>query len=182
MNHPDFLQLADYWVTEAEDDDIEEHLFECAECTEALAWVAQFAKGVREVVRRGNLGVVLTPEFVERLMQDGVRVRTYAPPSGGAVQCTVTSQDDLLMGRLRADLSSAARVDALLCDVSGKLRLRIQDLPFRPEAHSELVMNQPIDAARQLGEDVLVMKLVDSSGGSDRLLAEYRFEHSPSAL
>lgn len=180
MTHPDLMALADYWVSEAPDEGIEDHLFECGECTETLQWVARFAKGVREVVRRGNLGVILTPEFVERLVREGLRVRQYAPPAGGAVQCTVTSQDDLLMGRLKADLSSTARVDALLCDRTGNPYHRVADIPFRATAASELIFNEPIDNARASGENVMVVKLVDPSAGTDRLLAEYRFEHFPS--
>lgn len=179
MTHPDPTALADYWLTQRDEDAVELHLFECAQCTEALEWIARFAKGVQEVVRRGNLGVVLTPEFLARLAQEGLRVRTYAPPANGAVQCTVTSADDLLMGRLKTDLSSVSRLDLLVCGANDELLVRLEDLPFRPTAASEVVLNQPMDWARASGPAVRVMKLVGVENGADRQLAQYTFNHYP---
>ena len=55
MNHLDLPTLAEYWLGNLADDAVEEHLLACAECTARLEWVARLAKGVTEVVRRGNL-------------------------------------------------------------------------------------------------------------------------------
>ncbi len=179
MNHVDSAALIDYWLGQGDDDVIEQHLLACPECSDALDWVARFTKGVQEVVRRGNLAVVFTPEFLARLSKEGLRVRSYAPPVGGGVQCTVTPQDDLLMGRLRADLSNVARLDVVLTGESGDVRARLEDVPFRPTQTAEIVFNQPLDAARQMGPDVLVIKLVAVENGADRTLAEYTFNHTP---
>jgi len=122
---------------------------------------------------------VLTTEFLERLSREGLRVRAYAPPAGGGVRCTVTKADDLLMGRLQADFSSASRVDVLVCGRADELLARLEDVPFRPQAASEIVLNQPMNWARASGPDVRVMKLVAVENGADRQLAEYTFDHYP---
>lgn len=183
MNHTDIVTLTDYWLATLDTDaesELEEHLFGCAVCTEALQWVARFTKGVREVVRRGNLAIVLAPEFLARLSAEGLRVRSYAPLAGGSVQCTVTSQDDLLVGRLQTDLSAVTRLDVLLCGPAGEVHARFEDVPFRPAANSEILFNQPMDAARQMGAQVLVVQLVAVEDGQESALASYTFNHSPS--
>jgi hypothetical protein len=179
VDHVDDAALVDYWLSQGDDDAVEQHLLACAQCTGRLEWVARFTRGVQEVVRRGNLGIVLTSEFLARLSQEGLRVRTYAPPAGGGVLCTVTRADDLLMGRLQTDLSSVSRLDVLLLGAAGELRARLEDIPFRPNAAAEVVLNQPIDVARATGADLMVMKLVAVENGADRLLSEYTFNHTP---
>ncbi len=181
MRHFAHEELADYWLGDVSPENeaaIEEHLFGCSACSEMLGWVARFGEAVKAAARRGNIGMLLTPEFVDRLVREGLRVRTYAPMSGGDVQCTVTKADDLLMGRLRADLSKARRVDAVVLDESGAMRFRVEDVPFRAVAESELVWNQPINVARASGADVMVIRLVEAAEG-DRVLAEYTFRHTP---
>jgi hypothetical protein len=180
MMHLEPMALVEYWLSQGDDNAVEEHLLACGECAAALEWVARFTKGVQEVVRRGNLSVVLPPELLARLSEEGLRVRSYAPPAGGDVQCTVTSQDDLLVGRLRTDLSSVANLDLLMTGAGGELRARLEDIPFRPDSSAEIVLNYPIDYSRQMGHDVLVLKLVTVEQGVDRTVAEYTFRHSPS--
>jgi hypothetical protein len=181
MRHFEHERLADYWLGDVSPEDeaaIEEHLFECSQCSDALGWIARFGEALKAAARQGNVGMLVTPEFVERLVREGFRVRTYAPPSGGEVQCTVTKADDLLMGQLRADLSSARRIDAVVSSESGTMNFRIEDVPFRAVAESELVWNQPMAMARASGKDVMVIRLVEATEG-DRVLAEYTFRHSP---
>lgn len=178
MNHPDFLTWADYWLGESDDDAIEEHLLACGECARTLEWVARFAKGVRAVVQRGNLGWVLTPAFLARLEAEGLRVRTYLPLNGGGVECTITRQDDLLMGRLRADLRKIERLDIVLRAGDGTLRDRLENVAFPATADAELVLNQPVDEARAMGKDTLVVQLVAVERGGERVVGEYTFNHS----
>ena len=95
--------LADYWLAElapAEELSMEEHLFACEDCSRTLQSLIDLAEGIRILARQGNLGMILTREFLDRLASEGLRVREYAPKAGGAVECTVTVQDDFLIGRL----------------------------------------------------------------------------------
>jgi hypothetical protein len=177
MSHIDFLALADYWLANDEAPSIEGHLFECTECSAKLEWIARMAKGVQAVVRGGDLAWVLTPEFMARLAEEGFRVRSYAPPNGGGVQCTVTSQDDLLMGRLQSDLSSVTRLDAALCSADGTVWHRMEDVAFRPSANAEVVFNQPITQSRASGDDVMVIKLLAVDEMGERSVGEFTFNH-----
>ena len=54
----------------------------------------------------------------------------FAPPAGGGIACTVTAEDDSLIGRPNADLSAAKRIDLCFCDESGVERFRMADIPF----------------------------------------------------
>ena len=174
--------LADYWLAELpppEESALEEHLFACEDCARALQSLVDLAEGIRTLARQGNLGMIVTREFLDRLAQDGLHAREYAPQAGGSVACTVTSQDDLLIGRLSADLTGVVEVDLALCDPSGSERLRMRDIPFRAGL-GEVILNYPIGMARKSGPDVLVMKLLSITPPGERLLAEYTFHHTPS--
>lgn len=178
MNHLNLVTLAEYWLGNAEDDALEEHLLACVECSAQLEWIARFAKGVTEVARRGNLAWIATPEFISRVAADGLRVRTYAPELNGGVQCTITPNDDLLMGRLQADLSNVPRLDMIFTDGAGELRFHLEDVAFRPSHEGEVVLNQPVDFARSVAKDSLKVKLVSVEPAGDRVIGEYTFNHS----
>ena len=172
--------LADYWLAElpaAEESVVEEHFFACEDCSRSLQSLIALAEGIRTLARQGNVGMVVTREFLDRLAREGLRAREYAPRAGGAVECTVMPQDDLLIGRLAVDLTGIERLDLALCDPSGAERHRFRDIPFRAGL-SEVLLNYPIGLARQSGPDVLVMKLLAVPG--ERVLAEYTFNHTPS--
>jgi hypothetical protein len=178
----DWEVLAEYWSAELDphrEPFMEEHLLACGDCSARLQTLVETAQGIRMLARRGDLRVVLTREFAARLEREGLRVRQYAPKSGGSVECTITAQDDLLMGRLAADLSGFTRVDAIFYDASGAERGRATDIPFRATL-TEVVLNEPVSLARQYGHDVMIVKLVGTDTHGERLVGEYRFNHSPS--
>jgi hypothetical protein len=175
--------LADYWLAElppGEESAVEEHLFACEDCSRSLQSIIALVEAIRALARQGNLGMIATRGFLDRLKREGLRPREYQAQPGGTVQCTVTPQDDLLIGRLAVDLSGIERVDLALCDPSGTERFRMRDIPFRA-APGEVILNYPIGLARQSGPDVIVMKLLAVSGQGERVLAEYTFNHTPSA-
>ena len=181
--HPlDSGSLADYWLAllpATEEASLEEHLLGCADCSERLEEIAALADGIRQLARSGSLRLIVTQSFLDLAASQGLRVRQYAPPAGGSVNCTVTAQDDLLIGRLAADLSSAERVDVSLCSADGSERGRLRDIPFR-RAHTDVIFNEPIQAARALASGVLLVKLVAVEGQGERVLADYTFNHTAS--
>jgi hypothetical protein len=75
--------------------------------------------------------MVVTDAFLRRAKANGLRVREYAPPAGGSVQCTVTADDDILIGRLAADLAGADHVDLCICDERGVEQSRMRDIHRR---------------------------------------------------
>ena len=180
--HPiDAGALTDYWLgslTGADEEAVEEHLFGCDECGAQLREVIALAEGVRDVARAGNLLMIVTDEFLERVAREGSRVREYAPPRGGSVQCTVTKDDDFLIGRLQADLSTTQRLDLSICDRRGVETLRLMDIPFRRESNG-VAFQQPIGYAKAAPSETMIARLVGfDDAGTEKLVGEYTFIHT----
>jgi hypothetical protein len=123
----DAAVLTDYWLgalADTEERGVEEHLLACDPCGARLREVIAFAEAVRHLAREGSLMMVVSNAFLQRAAEEGLRVREYAPPPGGSVECTVTAEDDLLIGRLRANFGGAKRVDLCICDAHGAEQYR----------------------------------------------------------
>lgn len=180
--HPiDAAVLADYWMgMPAEAGAVELHLLECDECGARLREVAALAEGIRELARAGSLRMVVSDTFLRRAAAEGLRVREYAPAPGGSVQCTVTAEDDLLIGRLAADFRGAERVDLCLCDEHGVEQGRMPDIPVRPGA-GNVALQESITFAKAAPDHSMMLRLVAvEAGGGERVLGEYRFHHTRS--
>ena len=182
-NPIDAAVLADYWLAalaDSEEEAVELHLVDCDQCGARLREVIALAEGVRKLAREGSLRMVVSDAFLQRAAEEGLRVREYAPPSGGGVECTVTAEDDILIGRLSANLSGARRVDLCLCDGRGVEQLRLPDIPVRSGA-SSVVYQESITFAKALPTSKMIARLVtfDEAGG-ERLLGEYAFNHTRS--
>ena len=172
--------LVDYWFGDlpaAEAEPVEEHLFACSGCGEVLRAVVAMGDGIRRLAHRGAVSMVVTPSFLEAATRAGLRAREYVVPPGGRVACTVTMQDDLLFGRMRADFTGVSRLD-LLVRVEGQPEARIEDLPISPEAE-ELIVAQSMPAARALGHTVFHFRLIAREGAGERVLGDYTFAHTP---
>lgn len=173
--------LADYWLAalaKPEEEAVEEHLFTCDECGARLREIVALAEGIRKLAREGSLLMVVSDAFLKRVAEEGLRIREYSPPNGGGVQCTVTADDDFLIGRLASDLSGAKRIDLCICDPQGAERLRLPDIPFDPGAGS-VAFQQSITYAKAAPSETVIARLVsmDDAGG-ERLLGEYTFNHT----
>lgn len=175
--------LADYWLgslNDAEERAVEEHLLACDECGERLREVISLTKGIRNLAHEGSLRMVVSDTFLNRAALKGLRVRQYAPPRGGSVQCTVTAEDDILIGRLAADLNGAKRVDLLICDQKGAEQIRLKDIPVNTAADT-VILQESISFAKAAPNNVMLVRLVkvDEAGG-EHLLGEYTFNHTRS--
>ena len=175
--------LADYWLAALgapEEEAVEEHLLACDTCGERLREVIALAEGVRNLAREGSLQMVVSGAFLRRAAEEGLRVRQYAPPWGGSVQCTVTAEDNILIGRMAADLKGAKRVDLSICDGQGAEQLRMRDIPVNPAA-DDVIIQESITYAKAAPTSKMIMRLVtvDEAGG-ERLLGEYTFNHTRS--
>ncbi len=177
----DAATLAEYWLGTlgaTEEESLEEHLFACEECGTRLDWVIALAEELRAVTRDGSLMTVVSETFLKRAEEEGLRVRQYAPPAGGSVQCTVTAQDDLLVGRLAAKLGTARKIDLSLCDPGGVEQFRLRDIPFEPAA-SSVLWQQSITFAKAAPTSIMVARLIGvDESGSESLLGEYTFCHT----
>jgi hypothetical protein len=177
----DATVLADYWIGALEgpeEEAVEEHLLGCDRCGARLREVMALADGVRNLARDASLRMVVSDEFLRRAAEEGLRIREYAPPRGGSVQCTVTAEDDILVGRLAADFSAARRVDLSLCDERGVEELRMRDIPI-PSGAGSIAFQESIDLARAAPTHTLIARLVAlEESGAERLLGEYTFHHT----
>ena len=176
----DAAVLSDYWfalLADSEEQAVEEHLLTCDECGQRLREVIAIAEGVRELARDGSLLMIVTDAFVERAGEQGMRIRQYAPPAGGRVDCTVTAEDDLLIGRLAANLSAARQIDLCICNAEGQEKIRLRDIPVHQAAES-VVFQQPIGYAKAAPSETMIARLVavDQFNG-EQLLGEYTFNH-----
>ena len=177
----DAAVLADYWIAalpEAEAEAVELHLLDCDSCGTVLREVIDLAEGVRRLAREGALRMVVSDAFLRRAAEQGLQIREYAPPPGGSVQCTVTAQDDLLIGRLAADLTGVKRVDLAICDERGAELRRIPDIPVNSAADS-VAYQESITFAKAMPSNRMIIRMIaiDEPGG-ERLLGEYRFNHT----
>lgn len=177
----DAAVLADYWLgalAGAEEEAVEEHLFGCDACGARLRETIALAEGVKEVAREGNLLMIVTDTFLKQVAVEGLRVREYAPPRGGSVQCTVSTEDDFLIGRLHADLSGWSRLDLAICDERGAEKLRLADIPFRPESGG-VAFQQPIGYAKAAPSEVMIARLMGrDDSGAESVVGEYTFVHT----
>jgi len=180
-NPIDAAVLADYWLSalsKSEEEAVEEHLLTCDECGERLRQIMALAEGIGRLARQGSLFMVVSDAFVKHAKEQGLHVREYAPPRSGSVECTVSAEDDFLIGRLTADLSGAKRVDLCFCDSQGVERHRLPDIPFQAEAGG-IRFQQSITYAKAAPSETMIARLVtfDDAGG-ERLLGEYTFNHT----
>ena len=180
-DHLESPVLMDYWLsalTSEAEAAVEEHLLACDTCGDRLREVIALAEGLRVLARSGSLQVIVSDGLARHAAESGLRVREYTPPQGGSVQCTVASDDDVLLARLTTDLSSAARVDLSWCDPQGVELQRMTDIPVSADAGS-VICQQSMTWAKGAPTSTMIARLlaVDDTG-DERLLAEYTFHHT----
>lgn len=175
--------LAEYWraaLATRDEEAVEEHLFRCDECGQRLREVIALAEGIRRLAREGSLRMFVSDAFLKRAAEDGMRVRQYTVEPGGRVECTVTAEDDILIGRLAANLSAVPRVDFCMCDETGVERLRLEDVPV-DAGTGDVIFQESIAYAKAMPSGRLIVRLVGfDEGGSERPLGEYTFNHTRS--
>ena len=178
----DLSDLATWWTEDlpaGEGDRIEEHLFGCGECAASAERFAALAGAIRALARDGSIRVIVGASWLERVADEGLRVREYRLRPGGSVACTVTPEDDFVIARLAVDRHEAVAVDLSWCDAEGHELERLRDLPLREDA-DEILWVQEMDWLRALGVSTGVARLIARSAEGEQVLAEYTFNHTPS--
>lgn len=177
----DAAVMADYWLEllpQAEEDAVEEHLLGCDACGARLRKVIALVEGVRKLTREGSLRMVVSDEYLKRASQEGLHVREYTVPQNGSVQCTVTAEDDLLIGRLTAQLGEAKRVDVSLCNELGEEMDRLPDIPVFAGA-AGVNVQVSIGQMKAAPDFKLIARLIAvDEAGEESPLGEYTFNHS----
>jgi hypothetical protein len=155
-------------------------LFECDHCGHRLRQVIVLADGIRKLAREGSLRMVVSDVFLQRAAESGLAVREYRIPAGGSVECTVTAEDDILIGRVAANLSGAKRVDMCICNENGIEQLRLPDIPVH-SGRSSVAFQESITFLKSAPSMTMVMRLVGfDEMGSEQVLGEYTFNHTRS--
>ena len=96
------------------------------------------------------------------------------------VACTVTAADDLLIARLSANLSGAARIDLSICNQDRVELDRLTDIPITA-ATGAVLYQENIDFAKAAPVNTMIARLVAyDSAGQENLIGEYTFNHTPS--
>lgn len=179
----DAAVLADYWLAllkDSDEDGVELHLLDCDSCGQRLRDVIALADGIRNLAREGSLRMVVSDVFLQRAAEAGLRVREYVVPAGGSVECTVTAEDDILIGRVAADLSGAKRVDMCIISENGVEQFRLPDIPVHSEATS-IAFQESITFMKSAPSLKMVMRLITfDDKGSEHTLGEYTFNHTRS--
>ena len=178
--------LLDYWMgtlDAAATASVDEHLFACDACGDRLRHISALTESLRTIARSGAVKVVVDGRFARRAIDAGRKVREYAPPSGGSVECTVSADDDFLLGRLAADLSGAERIDLAFCTATGVELGRMEDIPFDGDA-GVVVYQESMTFAKGAGSNTLLVRLlaVERRGGEqrggERLVGDFTFHHT----
>jgi hypothetical protein len=179
----EWLALVDYWFGDEEghehadaNERVEEHLLGCDWCSGRLHDLAALGAGVRQLARRGGVEMIVTPSFLEWAAREGLRIREYRVPPGGRVACTVTPEDDLLVGRLQCRFTGVSRLD-LVWQVEGGSERRIDDVPISPDA-AELILVPAMPEMRLMRHATWRARLLAREAGGERLLGEYTFAHA----
>ena len=180
-NPIDAAILADYWLAllpAPEQDAVDEHLLGCDRCGDRLREIIALADGLRGLAQSGSLRMIVSEGFLKRAAENGTHIREYAVPVNGSVECTVTAEDDLLIGRLATNIAEATRVDLSLCDANGMEHTRLPDIPFQPGV-GNINLHESVSLLKLAPTMTMVARLiaVDASG-SERQLGEYTFNHT----
>lgn len=177
-----FEMMVAWWLGElshAEQDALEEHMFACAHCTRRVEELATLAGGVRNAVRAGAMGLVVSAPFVEGMKKAGLRVREYHLTPGSSVNCTIKAEDDCVVSRLQAQLAGVERLDLAHLGPGGEVRATQEDVPFDPTA-GEVLVCPSAAALRKLPAFIERVRLIAVGAEGTKPLGEYTFVHTPS--
>ena len=173
--------LLAYWLGELDanaEAQAEEHYLGCSQCSHRLEQLAALARGVQTLARNSSLNMVVDDEFVRRLRKEGRNVQEYRLPLNGSVNCTVTPENEFVIGRLEAPLAGVQRVDMLMKFDFDETEHRQEDVLF--VADSGAVVYAPsIDALRALPAFILSVRLLAVDERGEHTLGEYTFNHTP---
>lgn len=174
--------LVEYWLGELKNDQeqrIQEHLLACAHCSRRLEELASLASGIRSAFRRGAIRAVISAPFLDKMKQEGLRLREYRVSPGGSVRCTIGAADDAVIGRLEAPLAGVKRLDLIRLNEHGQVKMRLRDIPFDPNA-GEVLFCPSAAALKTMPAYTGSLRLLAVNESDERVIADYTFIHTPS--
>ena len=175
----DLVDIVDYWagdLPQTDADRLEEHVFACAECARHLGEGAALARGIAAVVRQGRFHSIVTDALLNRLARDGVRIRTYTLEPGVVVPCSVWTDDDLVVTRIRADFSGVDSMTVVTRLASGQEVGRLSDIFVRP-GQMEIIDAISASILRRLPSTSVRLTVTGRTAAGERTIGEYVLEH-----
>ncbi len=172
--------LVDYFGADLpahESDELEVHLFTCADCTRRLGVVARLGRDVRRLVQRGGVSFVLTDALSARLEADGVRMREFRVEPGRAIPCGAAPSDQLVVLHLAAELAGVTRASLALNDDGGFFSVLHEDIPL-DAARGAVRLAYAADLLRALPDSVVHVRLTTEGDGREGQVREYTLHHS----
>jgi hypothetical protein len=161
---------------------LEEHFFGCAFCTRRIEEVVKLGAAIAEVMRRGLVSSSVTADLLERGVQRGLAVRSYALAAGEVVACTIAPHDDFVAIRLAIKVADDEDVDldvnwtALASGETQDRSLRAVALDRKAQ---EIVLLFSGDMVRSVPRSRWTMQAVAHSAGGVRRVGPYTLEHTP---
>jgi len=174
MTHPAGEALAAYWLGELDDaaaDALEEHVFACEPCAQALSRTAQVIAGVRAL-----LPPVISSARLAQLRAAVPALKQADVAPGGSVTIDFSAGDALFVLGLQADLGGAERVDFSIELPSGPTLFEAADAPFDARAGTVHVVCQRHFIESGYPE-IVRMRLRAVKDGVARDVAHYEIAH-----
>lgn len=161
----------------SEVDRVEEHLFDCDECSRTARRLLELREATRDLVLGGHVRLVLTGALLRRLEEEGLEIRRYDLAPGQSVPCRASAQQIYALTRLEADLRDVERVALRMIDQDGTELSRHSDVPF-DSREGAILLVEPGDSVRAWP----VMKMqIQATGyaksGERRTLGHYYLDH-----
>ncbi len=182
--HPDLERLVAWWMGElagAPQEDVEAHLFACGPCAARAERLAAIDGGIAALAGSGVVDGALPDAVLDRLVQRGVRVRTFEVRAGEHVPCAVAPDDDLMNVRLVGDFTGVVRLDVAMLTPDGAEQVRFHDVLLDPAARAvNLTAVSP--KIRALPSMQLRFRALDVRPDGERSLGDFVLDHSATPL
>lgn len=178
--HLSGARLLDYYLGEPlppEVHGLEEHLFACAECGDALDAVHRSASAVVAMVRAGELSASGTTALLNRMSRDRLNVRHYTMLPGETVACTVALDDDFMAGRFVLPEGTFERIDMRVLDAGLNELMRIDDIVVDAR-YRHAILFIPARPVHEEASGITHYALVVPAQSGDREIARYSMDHA----
>ncbi len=159
---------------------VEEHVFECDECTATASFLLELRAAVPALARAGRLRHGMTPALVDRIRAEGLAVRSYVIEPGGTAACRADPEQVYAITRMKADLAGVVRVDVEVGTDDGVVIETVEDVPFDPRDGAVTIADTG-DMVRGLPTMVVRLRVTGfDAEGLKRALGTYRLSHTAS--
>jgi hypothetical protein len=168
-------------LSETDAEQVAEHYFSCAYCSERLEVLSLLEQGLRAWARSGGLFAMTTMAMVQRLRAEGIVVREYRTDPGEHVHCTAGPQDDLLVTRY-GGLGGVTSVDVhfrgAIVGSDQLIEMRHLDAPV-DQASGDLVLVAPGALNRSMPPLEIEVRLTAHTAGGSHEAGPYYYHHRP---